>query len=278
MAPSLRLEQLVIRPLQGYAEMAACVSLQRVIWGAEFDQTVPPAILWAAQRTGGIASGAFAPDGSLAGFVFGISGVEGNRLVHWSDMLAVRPDARGIGLGIALKLHQRQVLLERGIEVVYWTFDPLEARNAHINFRRLGVVAREYLRDVYGETGSELHAGIGTDRLVAEWHIRSSRVAERLKTVRSVEGAATGTATSDARGDDAATGGTREALTAAPEAIRISVPLDIQALKRAAPAAAAEHRRVTREAFEHYLGRGYLVVDAERAHEALHYRLVPLES
>lgn len=250
MSGALRLQDIEIRPLRGPAEMARCVELQRVTWGAAFDQTVPPAILWVAQRTGGIASGAFAADGSLVGFVFGVSGVENGRLVHWSDMLAVRPDARGLGLGIALKLHQREELLGRGIEVVYWTFDPLEARNAHINFRHLGVVAREYLRDVYGETGSELHAGIGTDRLVAEWHIRSPRVAARLA------------------------GSVGEEPAAEPVA-RIDVPLDIQRLKAESPAAAAEYRRITREAFEHYLGRGCLVVDAVRASDALQYHLEP---
>ena len=249
MAGPLRLDQVEIRPLNGHAEMKQCVALQRITWGAGFDQTVPSAILWVAQETGGVASGAFAPDGSLAGFVFGISGVRDDRLVHWSDMLAVRPDARGIGLGFALKLHQRELLLTLGIDVVYWTFDPLEARNAHLNFRRLGAVAGEYLRDVYGDTGSELHAGIGTDRLLAEWHLRSPRVERRLGGAAPIEE------------DD--------------DAVFIRVPTDIQAMKAAAPAAAAEQRKVTREAFEHYLGRGYLVVDAERTADVLQYRLVP---
>jgi predicted GNAT superfamily acetyltransferase len=228
--------------------MAACVELQRTTWGADFAETVPAAILWVAQRTGGIASGAFAPDGRLLGFVFGISGVEDGRLIHWSDMLAVHPDARGLGLAVALKLHQRELLLTRGIETVYWTFDPLEARNAHINFGRLGVIARTYLRDVYGETGSDLHAGIGTDRLLAEWHIASARVRERLA-------------------------GRREAP--AGEVARISVPLEIQALKKEAPDAARENRALTRAAFEDYLGRGWTVVDVERDAGGLTYLLVP---
>lgn len=249
-----------IRPLAGYAEMQQCVALQRMTWGAGFDQIVPSAILWVAQRTGGIASGAFARDRSLLGFVFGISGVEDGRLIHWSDMLAVRPDARGQGLGIALKLHQRELLLERGIDVVYWTFDPLEARNAHINFQRLGVIAREYVPDAYGETGSDLHAGIGTDRLVAEWHIASERVAAHL-------------AAGPAR-MRYPRGGEPDPPPSA-EPVRIEVPLDIQSLKTSSPERALEHRRVTRAAFEHYLGRGYVVVDAVRSADALHYHLVP---
>lgn len=244
-----------IRPFDGHAELELCVELQRVTWGRGFDQLVPTAILLAALRTGGIASGAFASDGTLLGFVFGISGIENGTPIHWSDMLAVRPDARGLGLGIALKRHQRELLMARGVERVYWTFDPLEARNAHINFQRLGVVAREYLRDVYGETGSDLHAGIGTDRLVAEWHLASPRVEARLAGASGPAG--------EARGGSSGTD------------VTIEVPLDIQALKRVAPERAAEWRRVTREAFEHYLGEGYTVLDAVRAEDALHYHLEP---
>ena len=240
--------EVTIRPFANRAEMEQCVELQRATWGVDFHETVPPAIQWVAQQTGGVASGAFTADGTLVGFVFGVSGVRNGRLVHWSDMLAVHPSARGSGLGIALKLHQRELLRAQGIDVVYWTFDPLEARNAYINFRRLGVVAREYLRDVYGDTGSELHAGIGTDRLLAEWHIASSRVASRLA------------------GE----------FSAVPhDAARIPVPLDIQALKRADLAAAREQRALTRAAFEDYLVRGWVVSDVERRDDALHYLLVP---
>ena len=244
-----RLADVALRPLSGQAEMAACVDLQRITWGAGFAETVPPAFLFVAQRTGGIASGAFAPDGALLGFVFGISGVEDGRLIHWSDMLAVRPDARGIGLGVALKLHQRDLLLARGIELVYWTFDPLEARNAHINFSRLGIVVRRYMRDVYGDTGSDLHAGIGTDRLLGEWHIATPRVEARLA----------GAVPQPPAG----------------EVARVSVPLDIQAMKRTDPAAAHEQRTLSRHAFEDYLGRGWVAVDVERGRDALHYLLVP---
>lgn len=251
----MRLADVRIRPFDGNAELEQCVELQRITWGRGFDQLVPTAILLAALRTGGIASGAFAPDGTLLGFVFGISGVDDGTPIHWSDMLAVRPEARGLGLGIALKRHQRELLLERGVQRVYWTFDPLEARNAHINFRRLGVVAREYLRDVYGETGSDLHAGIGTDRLVAEWHIATPRVEARLAGAPDRSGEA----------PDAS----------AAQRVRIDVPLDIQNVKRDSPEKAAEWRRVTRAAFEHYLGDGYIVLDAVRAGDVLHYHLEP---
>lgn len=241
---------LTIRPLTGHDELKACVALQRETWGAGFDQEVPTAILWAAGRTGGIASGAFDAGGTLQGFVFGISGVEDGRLIHWSDMLAVRPPWRGRGLGLALKRHQRRRLLERGIRRAYWTFDPLEARNAHLNFRRLGVTSREYLRDVYGSTGSPLHSDIGTDRLIVAWDLDSERVARRL------EGAAPAVPRAGTAADT-----------------RIAVPEDIQRIKKDDPEEARRWRSVTRKAFEHYLARGYVVTDAVRAPGRLYYQL-----
>ena len=90
---------------------------------------------------GGVAAGAWDERGSLIGFVFGITGIEGGRPVHWSDMLAVRPAFRDVGLGWRLKIYQRRVLLERGVRSCYWTFDPLESRNAYLNFSKLGAVA-----------------------------------------------------------------------------------------------------------------------------------------
>ncbi|NIP80037.1 MAG: GNAT family N-acetyltransferase, partial [Gemmatimonadetes bacterium] len=158
----------------------ACAALQEVIWGQSFADRVPPSMLLVAQETGGIASGAFDGD-RLVGFVFGITGVRDGGPVHWSDMLAVHPSHRGRGLGVRLKLHQRERLLERGVETALWTFDPLESRNAHLNFRLLGGRSREYRRDVYGSSDSPLHAGIGTDRLIVEWAMASERVRSRLE-------------------------------------------------------------------------------------------------
>jgi predicted GNAT superfamily acetyltransferase len=171
---------LELRPLANLAERKVCVALQEATWGEGFADRVPASILMIAQETGGVASGAFL-GGELVGFVFGITGIREGRLVHWSDMLAVLPAHRDRGIGHRLKLHQRELLLGRGVETVLWTFDPLVARNAYLNLRRLGATASTYRRDMYGENSdSPLHAGIGTDRLVAEWEIGSDRVRARL--------------------------------------------------------------------------------------------------
>jgi predicted GNAT superfamily acetyltransferase len=224
-------EPIGIRELTSPAELQACVALQRATWGEHFSEIVPPAILQVAQYVGGVAAGAFNPRDELVGFVFGISGIEttssGIVPVHWSDMLAVRQDMRNQGIGARLKRHQRAVLLERGVQRVYWTFDPLDAKNAFINFARLGVIAREYRNDMYGATDSPLHRGIGTDRLIAIWAIASQRVEQRLTGLHRLP-------------DDAKTK-------------RIDVPLDIHDLNLRDPASARQWRARTRAAFHEWL-------------------------
>src|SRR5215204_2057215 len=139
-----------VRALTNHAEMKACVALQHAIWGEGFTDVVPASVLKVAQRIGGVVIGAFDPQGKLLGFVFGLTGVERGKIVHWSDMLAVAPTARNLGLGRRLKEHQRSLVRELGASVIYWTYDPLVARNAHLNFNRLGVRATEYAKDMYG--------------------------------------------------------------------------------------------------------------------------------
>jgi predicted GNAT superfamily acetyltransferase len=267
---------LVFRPLAGRDEYDACVRLQRETWGEDFGEVVPPTILWLAQRMGGVASGAFTAEGTLAGFVFGLTGVSAGRLLHWSDMLAVRAAFRGHGVGVRLKWHQRELLLARGVDQVSWTFDPLDARNAHINFTRLGIHADAYLRDVYGPGNSPLHAGIGTDRLVARWLLNDAGVVRRA---------------SAATGHDAGQGAPVPAHAGAPllnatalqqgwpasappaaalvehAAVRIAVPADIHGLKAARPALARDWREKTRSAFEQAFDRGFVAVAFQREPE-----------
>lgn len=244
-----------IRLLAGFAEMGPCLEIQRLIWGQNFAELVPPTILWIAARTGGIVAGAFDQD-RMIGFLFGISGFHDRQPTHWSDMLAVHPDARGRGIGRALKRFQRDTLIARGIHHVAWTFDPLESRNAWLNFARLGITAREYIRDCYGTSNSPLHAGLSTDRLVADWQLTSPRVRGRMD--RDV---APPPAAPDApAANDHAT--VRTDLDAA--RIRIVIPADIQSLKAADPGAATRWRGTTREAFEAYLARGYEVTELVR--------------
>ena len=169
-----------IRPFETVEEFQDCVRFQEEIWGGGFSERVAVAILKVSQRLGGIASGAYDESGDLAGFVYGMTGVESGEVVHWSDMLAVRPELQNSGLGARLKGYQRDTLLAQGITRMHWTFDPLESKNAYLNLNKLGAVAREYVQDMYGQTDSPRHMGIGTDRLVPTWMMDSERVHARL--------------------------------------------------------------------------------------------------
>ncbi len=265
-----------IRRIHTIDEFKACVALQKEVWGTDFSEVVPAAILWAAQEVGGITAGAFDAEGHLAGLVFGLTGVQDGRLVHWSDLLAVRPGLRDRGLGVRLKRFQRDELLRLGVGVVCWTFDPLEAKNAYINFARLGVVAQEYHPDLYGRTDSPLHHGIGTDRLIAMWEIDGARVRRRLDgdepppTADDVAGVPI---VNEPRSGPHGLECLEPDLGLDAECVRITIPADIQALKARSPERAAEWRARTRAAFLAYFGRGYRAVDVVRQGEWSSYVL-----
>lgn len=256
---------LVIRPLVGLRERQACVALQQRVWGHDFADRVPASVLMIAQETSGVVSGAFSGD-RLVGFVFGITGLQDGRGLHWSDMLAVDPEFRGQGIGFRLKLHQRELLLASGVELARWTFDPLEARNAHLNLRRLGATACEYRRDVYGASSSPLHAGIGTDRLVVDWAIASPRVERR---VREKGDRDTDTwADAPVLNPPGIAGGQPRPGTTIAEPrgsiVRVAIPGDIQALKRADLPTAVAWRQNVCTALETALRAGYVAVDVAR--------------
>ena len=165
---------ITIRDLGTLAEYQEACEIQEETWGRGFSERVPAAILRVSQKVGGVTAGAFDADGRMLGFVFGLTGVKDGRLVHWSDMLAVREEARGQRIGERLKHFQRDQALALGVELMYWTFDPLVARNAHLNINRLGASVAEYIEDMYGSnTGSSLHGTVPTDRFVVEWDLRS---------------------------------------------------------------------------------------------------------
>jgi len=241
------------RPLASQADYEACIELQRVTWGRDFSDVVPLSILKITQKAGGIAAGAFSVDGQMLGFVYGLSGFVDRRPFHWSHMLAVDPQARDLGLGTRLKLYQRELLLPAGIEEVRWTYDPLESRNAHLNFNHLGAEVAEYVENMYeGELWSELSRGIGTDRFIVSWRIAGERVARAL-----AEGRA-GEADRFRDAPVANPGGEERDL---PEAsrVRVEIPENVQAVKEKDMETAAAWRASTRRAFESYLGRGYRV-------------------
>ena len=162
---AIAVQSVTLRVLTQMGELRACVVLQESTWGRDAE-TVAASLLLVSSKFGGLVIGAYNERGTLLGFVFSLTGTDAQGALHWSHMLAVSSDARGVGLGRLLKERQRAELASRGVNRIAWTFDPLQSRNAHLNINRLGARVVEYIDDMYGATGSPLHLFMATDRLV----------------------------------------------------------------------------------------------------------------
>jgi predicted GNAT superfamily acetyltransferase len=172
--------EVIIRHCQGNAELRACVALQKEVWKFADADLVPLRIFVVAGKIGGQIIGGFVGE-ELVGFAFSIPGMRSGHPYLHSHMLAVRESHQNSGLGRRLKLAQRADALERGIDLIEWTFDPLEIKNGYLNLARLGAIARRYSVDHYGASSSPLQGGLPTDRLVAEWWLQSRRVVRLLE-------------------------------------------------------------------------------------------------
>jgi predicted GNAT superfamily acetyltransferase len=171
--------QVTIRKCEALEEMEACFALQKEVWKFSDAELVPVRLFVVANKIGGQVIGAFVDnDGAeeLIGFAMAIPGVRNGHAYLHSQMLAVREQYRNGGLGRRMKLYQREDALARGFELMEWTFDPLEIKNAYLNIEKLGAVARRYSVNQYGITSSPLQGGLPSDRLVAEWWMKSKRV------------------------------------------------------------------------------------------------------
>jgi predicted GNAT superfamily acetyltransferase len=174
---------MVIRKCHNLDEILACVSLQKEVWKFSDAELVPLRVFVVAEKIGGQVIGAF-DAGNIVAFALSLPGSRGGHSYLHSQMLAVRSEYRNAGLGRQIKLFQREDALARGFELIEWTFDPLEIKNAHLNIERLGAIARRYHVNQYGITSSPLQGGLPSDRLVAEWWLHSKRVENLLRLVR----------------------------------------------------------------------------------------------
>ena len=267
---------LVIRPLESADDYARGESLQRATWGDghDFDEITSATMMLISQKVGGIAAGAFDEEGTLRGFVFGLTGLKDGRPTHWSHMLAVDPPYGGYGLGRQLKSYQRDQLLALGVERMLWTYDPLVARNAHLNLNRLGAEPIEYHVNLYGEGDKNaLHRGLGTDRFVVEWRLDSAAVDQALRrNALFVDGNRLADAPR-VNSDDQGRPRTDDFPLPDAPVLRIEVPYDVQTLKTDDPDQARDWRTATRRAFVDTMGRGYrirsLVRDGGRCYYVL---------
>jgi predicted GNAT superfamily acetyltransferase len=221
--------------LEEAQEMSVCVELQQRIWGYAPMDIVPDQIFVVATKTGGQVMTAYHGD-TPVGFALAFAAMrEGLGYLH-SHMVGVVEEYQNRGVGRLLKLAQREDALRRGIGLMEWTFDPFELKNAHFNIERLGAIVRRYIPNLYGRTSSPLHAGLPTDRLVAEWWVRSERVAEVL--------------------------GGRVRPTGT-DCERIRIPVGIRAICRDEPQSAEKTQARVREQFLANLGSGRAAVGFE---------------
>ena len=222
-----------IRVLTGHADFHATVEVQKQVWGFSETDCVAPRLCAVAEEIGGLVLGAFLGE-RMIGFSLTFPGVKDGGRPYWhSHMTGVLPEYQNRGIGRRIKLLQRQQAVQVGIDLIEWTFDPLEIRNAYFNIERLGVVVRHFLPNQYGITSSRLHGGLPTDRLVAEWHVTSERVERTI-------------------------GG--PPLESPAIAATIEIPSEIAGLRETEAWKAREIQTRVREEFQDHLAKGLTVV------------------
>ncbi|MCI0418256.1 MAG: GNAT family N-acetyltransferase [Acidobacteria bacterium] len=220
--------------LQDIDQLRQCVEIQRRAWGFADADIVPLRSLVVCAKIGGQVFGAVDSSGQVLGFLNAFPGYRDGQVYLHSNMMGVLPECQNQGIGRQLKLAQREEALSRGINLVEWTFDPLEIRNARINLELLGAVCRKYLVNVYGVSTSHLHGGMPTDRLIAEWHLNSARVKSRI-------------------------GSPPVPVPSSENLISLEVPLNIQELKSAQPEAAAKIQLGLRERMMDLFERNFFI-------------------
>ncbi len=273
--------ELRFRDLHTADEFRQVVNLEQQVWGfTDLNDMVTLPVFTITVKRGAILIGAYDEADRMVGFVYSIVGMKaGRQVLQWSHMLGVLPGYRNSGLGRALKLAQRDRALAQGYELIEWTYDPLQAMNAHLNFTKLGVVAEEYHRNVYGESTSLLHKGTPTDRLVAQWWIAKPHVERRVAPTSVV--AVTTSELSDAapvnitHPAQAWLANSDVFLARDDRRLFLEIPMGFTDMQRDAPELALEWRMQTREIFETYFTKGYRVVDffLDRPHARGRYLL-----
>lgn len=238
MSTARETSEIVIREVETSAEIRAVEELQKEVWGIPDLDVVPATHLIAAKAAGGVLLGAFDHD-TLAGFVYGFVAQEDGRIAHHSHMLAVKHEYRNFNLGYKLKVAQRDEVLAQGIDLITWTFDPLQSLNAYFNFTKLGVIADRYVINFYGEEAASFLHQTGTDRFWVKWLLTSDRVVQRLLTAKPV-------------------------LENPADKLLIEIPANINAVQQESPELARDWRDRTRRAFTDALAAGYVVRDFYR--------------
>jgi predicted GNAT superfamily acetyltransferase len=269
-------EDIFIETLHQTEHFYAHEEVQKKAWSMDDSSVVPAHLLITAQKNGGLVLGAFNEKGEMVGCLFGFLGTrepisenEGlaERLKHCSHMTGVIPEYQTKGIGYLLKLRQREHALSQELDLVTWTYDPLESVNANLNVCKLGVVCNTYLRDIYGTLADARNAGLATDRFEIEWWIASERVVKRLEkggektSLDEVLKAGARQENITTVGSDGLVRPSVYSLSTTAEDVVIEIPADFQGIKAIDMSLAMEWRMHTRELFEHYFGAGYVMTE-----------------
>lgn len=267
MANAISKPVITIRGLESIDDLRKITDVEKAVWGSDERDTIPVLLFIAAKEAGSIFIGAF-DDERLIGFAFGFPGLEAGHVSIHSHETAVLPEYRDLNLGYKLKLAQRERALQMGISEITWTFDPLQARNAHFNFSKLGVVSDRYKIDFYGhESSSVLHQN-GTDRLWVSWFLDGARVRQKLASASEASDCISPQVMLVESGADARPrrGELRDAL--ASKTVGIQIPSNIASIEENNFAVAREWREATRWAFSECLQNGFFVADFLRGRSA----------
>lgn len=267
---------MIIQPIDTPEQAKEVVQLESTVWEMDLAETVPAHILIAIAKNGGLLLGAYEGD-ELIGFTLGWLGVtdiasssglaDGELLKLVSHMTGVLPRYRDRRVGYRLKLAQREWAIQRGIELVTWTYDPLESRNASLNMRRLGATCHTYLRDMYGELSDKVSVGIESDRFQVEWWVSSERVQQRLAGSEggctSLTHAAIGAQVLNpaTQGPDGHPRPVEHPADLSAARLLVEIPANMQAIRRTNLALGIAWRYHTRSIFESAFADGYQIVD-----------------
>lgn len=259
-----------IETLTTIEQFHECETLQGRVWGLTDTDVVPLHLLITIQQNGGLLLGAFDGQGRMIGFLLGFLGARGGdvtRPKHCSHMMGVLDEWRGRGVGYRLKLAQREHALSQGLDLVTWTYDPLESLNAALNIGKLGAVCDTYVRDLYGPMTDELNAGLATDRFQVDWWIRSERVAGRVEGGRPRRGLDEILGASDtilnpaARRADGLLEPCGETRLPGTRRVAVEVPAHARGIKDADLDLASRWRDQTRYLFEGCFAAGYAATE-----------------
>jgi predicted GNAT superfamily acetyltransferase len=248
-----------IRSLTAIDELRAVEDLQRSVWGMPEREIVPSHQLLAASRAGGVIIGAFAAR-ALIGFCYGFMGVRDSELIFVSHMAGVTESHRSSGVGFGLKRAQRDAALERGVERMVWTYDPMASLNAHFNLHKLGALATRYYVNYYGEMEDDLNRGLPSDRLEVDWWLRDPHVVALMRDEtddRTWNGTAALAAVASASGPEPRA----PDLTLQSPIVRVVIPTGFAEIKRANQSLARKWLLAVRQTLRHYLAQGYVAAD-----------------